>query len=289
VGELQPRVDVQVAGGDGADTFMTNVGSPDDPGTATDRKALVTEFDIDYDGGAGADTFLTSVSNVEMFSPWVYTARGGAGADVFTNTYTGLTVNAPLSVNLSGDGGADTIALSFNGQAVNAGGSVDVNLSGGDGNDSLTTVLTNITNGGFDPYRVIVDGGSGNDNGAIVIYGFTGDLTTSVDLGAGDDTAAVRVQYGTGLYFDGVVNAGAGRDIVDVEADLSGFDPSSDHTNVTVDGGDGSDHLTFLVHPPERPTTNLQNLQLLLDGGSGDDFAVASSLVQTQGVERVIP
>src|SRR5205823_9732578 len=99
------------------------------------------------------------------------------------------------------------------------------------------------------------------------------------DGGAGADAifANLLPAVQRGGMIDATFRGGPESDVIAVAVDVSAITPGSGRLHVTVDGDEGSDHLTLLDNGAEQP---LENVLLTLDGGAGEDFAVAGALVQ---------
>jgi hypothetical protein len=103
------------------------------------------------------------------------------------------------------------------------------------------------------------------------------------DGGQGDDLAVLMVSGATG-NLSASVRGGAGRDVIDVEVDLSAINAETGRISVAVDGSSGGDNLTLLARGAE---SNPANTSFTLDGGAGDDFALVSAFVRVRNVENV--
>src|SRR5262249_26354397 len=104
----------------------------------------------------------------------------------------------------------------------------------------------------------------------------------------GDDmiTGVFVPEVQRGSFFAASFDGERGNDSIGVNVDLSKFTPESGELLVSANGGLGSDHLMLLVeHGTDK---RMENAQITLDGGLGEDFAIVSSLVDVTNVEHTV-
>ncbi|GIW87071.1 MAG: hypothetical protein KatS3mg108_1395 [Isosphaeraceae bacterium] len=187
------------------------------------------------------------------------TVELGAGPDRFEATID-RAIDTPdaLAIMVYGDGGNDHLSVDHTG--VVRRGTFFPYLQGNDGND------------------VIRYTGSGEINsGAIVAPGLPGD--------AGNDTitASYTGVIGGAYLYNLTIDGGAGNDNlsnrIHVRAGSWGKIGTDEKTPALVQGGDGDDHIDYVI--TYEPSASVFEVHAALIGGSGRDTVQHSSNVQT--------
>lgn len=248
----------------GSLSLLNDVGNGDDQigfGAAW-RVGAGASTSVNLLGGQGSDQMgISAVNHIAAGGSSMYNLDGGDGDDSLAFSYVNAVVGGTFDLGMFGSNGNDSLIARLL-PAVQAGGRVTARLDGGLGNDTLTASLL----------PAVQRGGS---------------FMASLNGNVGDDTLIADVPPGPcapSSLFDVSVNGGNGDDFIFVQVDLTGFTPESGRLHVSVEGGGGSDHLSFVVRGSERP---MEDVLLTLDGGRGEDFAVASDLVHVMNCEQV--
>jgi hypothetical protein len=213
----------------------------------------------------------------------VTTGRGND--NIVYNLNGDLTASRNLSINTGG--GQDHVTISLRGNVLN-GAAFAMNVVGGAGNDVLTINQVGLINTGS-KVTLMADMGAGND----VINAFTGGL---IAAGA---SMAVNFEGGPGadrifFVFNGQSNGmqslnidgGPGNDNIFADYELNDQSTGTILPSL-VEGGDGDDILSLIVHNRGTGFTNDQ----VIDGGNGIDHAFRTPAVVTSNVEidTVVP
>ena len=257
----------------GIDAVRVNTWAGDDSVSLTCRFtsfAQPSNFSFALRLGAGNDTFQLSIPRAPEMPPGSqpfpkaeFAVSAGAGNDVLEERVDAVAITSELSIELD-SGAGDDMNTAILLPAVQRGGSVRYRYDGGAGDDMNTAIiLPAVQRGG--KFSASFDGGAGRD----VLTGFVEDPNLM-----------------PGGMVDVSFLGGRGDDRIDVRVDLTGFTPESGQLRLAVDGGPGSDHMTLLVAPGGSP--RMENAQLTLDGGAGEDFGVVSPSVDVSDVEHKV-
>lgn len=306
----------RIDGGEGSDTIENTY-----TGTVLDAPFTLTQI-----GGAGNDSISAFLPAVQVNAPLSLRILGGNGNDTVNLQAERTKFDGAQTLTATVDGGAgnDFIDVAIVDPVGDLYGNdraqVSLNIDGGNGNDQIR-VLAGQLHDAPDPelrldWNIAATGDAGDDTLTAVLLPAVqrdGSFMASFDGGAGRDTltAILLPAVQSGGSFKALFDGGAGRDTltstllpavqrggaIDVaflggdgndfifmQVDMTGFTPESGRLRVAVDGGGGSDYMIFLVRGVEGPE---ESFLFTLDGGAGEDFAVASALVHAMNCEHV--
>jgi hypothetical protein len=213
-------------------------------------KIFITDFgDNHVKVRAGrASTDVTGISNI------LINTRGGK--DQVDYTLAGdLTKTMNVTANLGKDN--DTFTAHLGGHSL-AGAALNFNVNGEDGNDNVRIDGSTGTNLGAGTGLIAnLNGGAGKDT---LFVPFNGDIGQNaflrVQMSGGGDRDNLKTTY-SGKN-DGFLNLGMSgdgdKDTLDAEVNLAAGSTGGVGTSASpalLQGGDGNDTMTFVVHTPQ--------------------------------------
>lgn len=231
----------------------------------------------DIFGHDGDDLLIDVASGAEFVAVKSSRLYGGDGDDRLGALFdvTGGFQFAGNETLVGGDG-QDTLRVS--GEVLARDVNLTMALLGGDADDRLSSSLD--LGGRFTTAVQRASGGDGDDRIAVDLSAGADFAAAYTTVSGGEGEDVLRMEISSRALFGALaetrMRGGAGDDVLDLRIT---FTAQQDPITATIDtvlfGGSGDDWLRLRV---EKPATRFETVSQRLDGGTGNDTVIGSSL-----------